>query len=121
MGGRMKDILTWETPKKKRSTKDHNELYQTEEINGAYVPNMSKDDEIRWKAKRIGGKDLRIEIRKTTEGHFDGNRHEGSAQTLIVVRPNGTVMMSMNGKAEFDGLELKQVLDEACAALVGGI
>ena len=116
----MKKLLTWDKPNKARTTEDHNREYQSDSgVDGTYVPNMSDEDKFRWKAKRIGGKDLRIEIRKTTQGRSRGSEAYGSyAQTLLVVRPDGTVTMSMNGKAEFDVFELRQAIDEAYAAFL---
>jgi hypothetical protein len=68
--------LSFDKPKKIRSTKKHNEKFLSDSgIAGTYVPNMSKEDELKWKAKHIGGEDERIEIRKTLNG----------VQLLIVV------------------------------------
>jgi hypothetical protein len=121
-------LLCWDKPKKKRPTKAHNEKFQSDSgVDGTYVPNMSEDDKLKWKAKKIGGKDPRIEIRKTTEGTlhseptghgFDRNWWEGRAQALLVVRwpldeNRPTVTFSSNGKAEFDLSELRDVLQEA--------
>lgn len=69
-------ILNFEQPKRLRSTEKHNEMYSSDSgIAGTYVPNMSEEDKNKWKAKRIGGEDERIEIRKTING----------VQLLIVV------------------------------------
>jgi hypothetical protein len=69
-------ILSFEKPKKARSTEEHNELFSSDcGVAGTFVPNMSKEDQKKWKAKHISGKDERIEIRKTL----------GGAQVLIVV------------------------------------
>lgn len=70
------DILSFEKPKKVKSTKEHNEMYSSSvEAAGSYVPNMSEEDMKKWKAKHIIGDDERIEIRKTL----------GGVQVLIVV------------------------------------
>ena len=62
-------VLTFEVPKKLRSTEKHNEMHTSDSgIAGTYVPNMSKEDMELWKAKHIKGEDERIEIRKTIEG-----------------------------------------------------
>ena len=117
-------LLTWDKPKKLRSTEEHNRMHSADCVaDGAYAPNMSDADKRKWKAKKIGGKDPRIEIRKTTPGHlvktpavgggWFHSHYEGHAQVLMVVRPNGTVLMSMNSKAEFDMGELEQALAEA--------
>lgn len=72
-------VLSFEVPKKLRSTEKHNEMHMSDSgIAGTYVPNMSKKDMELWKAKHITGADERIEIRKTVEG----------AQILIVVYKN---------------------------------
>lgn len=69
-------ILDFEKPKKVRSTEEHNNLFSSDSgVAGTFVPNMSKEDELKWKAKHIGGNDERIEIRKTL----------GGAQVLIIV------------------------------------
>lgn len=69
-------ILSFEKPKKVRSTEEHNNLFSSDSgVAGTFVPNMSKEDQKKWKAKHISGNDERIEIRKTL----------GGAQVLIVV------------------------------------
>jgi hypothetical protein len=69
-------ILDFEKPKKVRSTEEHNNLFSSDcGVAGTFVPNMSKDDMYKWKAKHINGNDERIEIRKTL----------GGAQVLIIV------------------------------------
>jgi hypothetical protein len=78
---------------------------------GVYVPNMSEADRDAWKAKLIGGRDPRVEIRKAA----------GGTQVLIVVRPGG-VRMSMNGPASFTREEWGQLaaaVAEAAARLTG--
>jgi hypothetical protein len=65
----MKNVLSFDKPKKIRSTEKHNEMFQSDSgIAGTYVPNMSKEDMDKWKAKHITGEDERVEIRKTIEG-----------------------------------------------------
>lgn len=62
-------ILSFDKPKKVRSTEKHNEMYSSDSgIPGTFVPNMSEADMDKWKAKYIKGKNERIEIRKTIEG-----------------------------------------------------
>jgi hypothetical protein len=57
-------ILTFEKPKKLRSTKEHNQMYQSDsDVAGTYVPNMSEEDQKKFKAKYIKGDHERIEIR----------------------------------------------------------
>ena len=105
----MDNILSFEVPKKVRSTQTHNETFQSDSgIAGTYVQNMTEDDKLKWKAKHIKGKDERIEIRKTIEG----------VQLFIVVYKNPNpveysynnrdawhkrhqdIQMSMNGKLD---------------------
>lgn len=72
-------ILDFEKPKKVRSTEEHNNLFSSDcGVAGTFVPNMSKEDQYKWKAKHIGGDDERIEIRKTL----------GGSQVLIIVYKN---------------------------------
>lgn len=77
---------------------------------------MSSEDAGRWRAKKIGGSDPRVEVRRTINGL-------GSyAQLVIIVRPE-TVTMSMNGKAVMtlaESVELIAAIMEAKAALEGG-
>jgi hypothetical protein len=62
-------ILSFDKPKKISSTEEHNKKFSSDSgIAGTYVPNMSEDDKLKWKAKHITGEDERIEIRKTFEG-----------------------------------------------------
>lgn len=70
-------ILSFDTPKKTRSTEEHNKAHTSDSgIPGTYVPNMSNTDAERWKAKHIKGDNERIEIRKSFP----------MAQIVIVVR-----------------------------------
>jgi hypothetical protein len=115
-------ILSWDEPKKSRPTEEHNETFVADGAPpGTYVPNMSEEDKEKWKAKQIGGKDPRIEIRKTARGKARGSEKHGPyAQVNLVVRPDRSVRFSANGKAELDVIELIQVLDEAYAKLTEG-
>jgi hypothetical protein len=59
-------VLSFDKPKKIRSSEEHNKKYVSDSgVDGTYVPNMSKEDTEKWKAKHIKGEDERIEIRKT--------------------------------------------------------
>jgi hypothetical protein len=105
-------MLNFDKPKKLRSTEEHNREYRSEaRAAGTYVPNMSQKDREDWKAKKIGGNDPRIEIRKTVKGNdptlktWEGklNKQDNCyAQLLAIVRPNGSVVMSANGRMAFD-------------------
>lgn len=117
-------ILTWETPKKLTSSKEHNQKYSSDtNIAGTYVPNMSKEDIYKWKAKVVGKKTEkpRVEIRKGTP---DG------VLMLIVVTLDAysnsrwdtpaQIRLSMNGtsKFSFDNFsEIQQAIQEAKEAL----
>lgn len=72
-------ILDFEKPKKVRSTEEHNDLFSSDSgVAGTFIPNMSKEDRYKWKAKHITGNDERVEIRKTL----------GGSQVLIIVYKN---------------------------------
>lgn len=92
-------LLSFDKPAKLRPTTEHNALHQSDSgVAGTYVPNMSMDDSLKWRAKRITGKDPRVEIRKTLKG----------SQMLLVVRPH-EVTMSTNGRLSFSWVEFDQL------------
>jgi len=121
----MKNVLDFEKPKKVRTTEEHNEMFSSDSgVAGTYVPNMSKEDMNKWKAKHITGKEERVEIRKTIEG----------VQLVIIVykkaRPvkwnykkqdewnkrHQDVRMSMNGKLDLtwdDFWDMQEAVKEA--------
>lgn len=120
-----KALLSFEKPKKVRSTEEHNKTFASEApAVGTYVPNMSVKDMRKWKAKKIGGTDRRIEIRKSIEG-FDpiieqtrkkrgysngrSKQPNCSAQILMIVRPDCSVVMSANGRMAFGSPEWNQL------------
>lgn len=119
-------LLNFDVPKKVRSSKEHAAEFSSDTgIPGTYVPNMSKADLLTWKAKKIGGEDPRIEIRKTVDGKEHGHRRLSYAQVLLIVRPDGSVVMSANGRMVFDAdpygtnewNELHQAVAEAILCL----
>lgn len=131
MGVAVLAILTFEKPKNVRGTEEHNEIYSLDcGVAGTYVPNMSDEDNGKWKAKYIGGEFARIEIRK----HFDDyewkekpsnycQRPMGnySSQVCINVYPDGGVVMSMNSRTGFtsnDWNDLQQAIAEAKQCLI---
>ena len=64
-------ILNFNKPKKVRSTKEHNDNHMSDSgVAGTYVPNMSKEDNKRFKAKYISGSDERVEIRVARRGVY---------------------------------------------------
>ena len=108
-------LLNWEVPKRARPTKDHNTRYQSDSgVAGTYVPNMSKEDVYRWKAKLIRGGEPRVEIRTGRAG----------ALVLLVVRNQAGhphVTMSANGKMEWtsrDWSDMYKAVAEAYSALL---
>lgn len=130
-------ILSFDKPKKIRSTEEHNKKYSSDSgIAGTYVPNMSKEDRLKWKAKHIKGDDERIEIRKEFGGanalvvvyknsfdppypdftYFDSCRKEYDDQTEAWHKRHNEIKFSTNGKidASFkDFTELFQAITEA--------
>lgn len=124
-------VLDFEKPKRARSTEKHNSTYSSDTgVAGTYVPNMSEKDMRKWKAKKVGGDDPRVEVRKTVSGSDPmlakklagrGYAFAGhcSAQVLIIVRVKG-VVMSGNGRMVFDNKtwgELHAAVAEAQALL----
>ena len=103
-------VLKWDKPKKVMTDAEWQSVSADGAPPGVYVPNMSEQDRLAWKAKAIGGKDPRIEIRKSVRG----------AQVLIVVRDE-SVRMSMNGTSQFsrdEWAELNLAVAEATEYLV---
>jgi hypothetical protein len=123
-------ILNFDKPKKVYSKAEYSRNFRSSApAAGTYVPNMSDEDRERWKAKKILGKDPRIEIRKTVSGIDPSlrgrlfgnaaisNHHNCRAQILLIVRPDN-VIMSGNGRMVFDTKtwkELQQIVEEAKA------
>lgn len=107
-------LLWWDKPAPATPPADHQRTYSADgAVPGAYVPNMSAEDRHRWKARRVGGVDPRIEIRR---GMPNGSL------LVMVVRPHG-VTLSMNNKVQFDDTgweDFCKVRDEAVALLKDG-
>ena len=62
-------LLNFEKPKKARDTETHNKMHSADcDVAGVYVPNMSEEDNERWKCKHIKGSNERIEIRRWIGG-----------------------------------------------------
>jgi len=114
----MKTTLNWDKPQKQISI----DKWKSQSFDGgppgAYQPNMSTEDRLKWKAKKINVNDPRIEIRKTFE--------ETGANVLIVVRKNpkdrqSAIEISTNGKIGMSwGLffELNEAVKEAMEILL---
>jgi len=64
-------ILSWEKPKRVRSKEEHAKISADGAPPGVYVPNMSEDDQLKWKAKLVGVKVgyPQVEIGKTFRGN----------------------------------------------------
>lgn len=129
-------ILDFGKPKKLRPAAEHNAMHSSDSgVDGTYAPNMSRKDMAKWKAKKIGGDDPRVEIRKTVEGTDPSLRKQlagrgwasssaGHGKQLrgAIVRPSG-VIMSANSRMVFDNVtwaELHQAVAEAQESLKGG-
>ena len=70
-------ILCWDKPKKVRTTQEWKDHYGFDDgPTGGFMPNMSDDDKVKWKAKLVGTTTgyPQVEIRKTA----------GSQMTIIV-------------------------------------
>jgi hypothetical protein len=127
----MKKLLDFEKPVKIHTTEEHNKMYSSSaDAAGTYVPNMSKEDMLKWKAKHITGENERIEIHKTIDG----------VQVVIIVykkaRPvlkydykkkeewdkrHQSVRMSMNGKLDMtwdNWFDMEQAVKEAFEILL---
>lgn len=100
-------VLCWgPKPKKIRSTEAHNAKYSADcAPPGTYVPNMSREDNQSWKAKKIGGFDQRVEIRFAT-----------TAQVVLIVTKK-SIQFSSNGKALISIGKLLSAIEEARACL----
>ena len=125
-------VLCWDKPEQIMSKDEWASMVFDGGPPGSYVPNMSSEDRAKWKAKFIGGKYARVEIRKT----FTEVQH---VQTLVIVSLSGAPMgkrgwsgekkdfgeelnlkISMNGSAHltFEDFEsLRKAVDEARAVL----
>lgn len=129
-------ILKFDKPKKIQSTEKHNQIHSSDSgVAGTYVPNMSRKNMEVWKAKKIGGTDSRIEIRKSISGidpilaekqkkrgyvSWRDGKPNSFAQLLVIVRPDGSINMSANGKLSFNAetwAELQMAIFEATEIL----
>lgn len=120
-------VLSWARPQRAIPVEEWKAISADSAPPGVYSPNMSDEDRLKWKAKKIGGKDPRVEIRKTVVGTPRKSKHgpwdnTSYAQVVLTVRPfpDDTVIMSMNGTAEFTGGEFTEMMvavQEAALAL----
>lgn len=135
-------ILSFDKPKKIRSTEEHNKKFSSDSgIAGTYVPNMSKEDRLKWKAKHIKGDDERIEIRKELGGanvcvivykkeydpsypdfsYFDSCRKEYDDQMNEWHKRHHNIKFSTNGKIDMtwnDWWDLQEAVKEALEILL---
>lgn len=121
-------MLNFDTPKKVRSTKKHNDMFQSDSgIAGTYVPNMSKEDINLWKAKHIKGSDERIEIRKTIKGTqllivVYKKAHKTISDNLYDKRnDHNDIHISMNGKLDMtydEYYDMNEAIREATEILL---
>lgn len=62
-------LLNFDKPDKIRSKEEHNRKHSSDSgVDGTYVPNMSDEDNMRWKCKHVTGKMERVEIRRLLGG-----------------------------------------------------
>ena len=109
-------ILSFDTPKKARTTEEHNEMHMSESVPGTFALNMSNNDMIKFRAKHIKGKDERIEI-KTLIGGANINIFVYKTPSNIVYPIYEKIITAPHGTsehykqyAEYDNLR-KQYLD----------
>jgi hypothetical protein len=95
-------ILMWGAPKKLRTPQQNAEHYGFEDgPTGGYVPNMSENDALRWKAKMTGQKRgvKQIELRKSFR----------SAQVTIIVTLDGGYTYKYYGSKDYPHLSTEGI------------
>lgn len=102
--------INWTRPPKSMTETERRRRYQSDtNIAGTYAVNMEKEDAHTWWGKIIKrGDDPRVELRKSFPPQ--------SARMLLVMRPNGVVTLSLNGKVEVGLIDLQAALDVALEA-----
>lgn len=113
-------LLSFETPKRARSKEEHAKYSFDGGPAGGYVPNMSREDQCKWKAKHVTGQQARVEVRKTlggvqlkmvvyaAPGTYSKHASLRSPQYQFTLSMNGTLMGSLE-----DFSELVQAFTEA--------
>jgi hypothetical protein len=110
-------ILDFVKVNKIKSTEEHNREYSNDS-GIAYVPNMSEEDQKKFKAKHISGEDERVEIRVTM----------GKGTNILIIvykypkkvewkssnykewaKNHNNIQISMNGKLDMTFDELKNI------------
>lgn len=100
-------VLSFKTAKKIKSSEEHNKYYSYDSgIPGTYVPNMSEEDKLKFKAKHIKGSDERIEIRVSLWSNVvitvfknpkNGNNIPSDKKhEIIKISANGQIHMSLD-------------------------
>lgn len=91
------NILYWDKPEKTMTTEEWQAISADSAPPGVYVPNMSDEDNSRYKAKFVGGKSgqPRVEIRKVFAG----------VQAVIVVSDSGAGFGTQNKGKQFERIE----------------
>ena len=121
-------ILSFEKPKKIRSTETHNEMNMSDSgVAGTYVSNMSEADKKRFKGKYIKGADERVEIRIQINGvnvliKVFKNKKETKGDWRAKANDHNKLQMSMNGKLDITLNEwalINDSIDEAKCLLDG--
>ena len=99
MGNGTGRVLEWGKPPQVQTPQEWASYQADSAPPGTWQPNMDEQWKLRWKAKLLGQKSgkLRVEIRKSTDVS-----HAGSVQVVMIVFEDGSVVMSMNGRAGFD-------------------
>lgn len=104
-------VLSWDKPKRKKSVDEwKNDRVFDGGPPGGFIPNMSEEDQLKWKATIVG---------KTTATPAVEIRKVAGSQIKIVVRAND-LDMSMNGKSTMtveDFQNLHDAVKEARAVL----
>ena len=124
----MQKVLSWDKPKKKMPKEEWLKITADSAPPGVYTPNMSQEDNLKWKAKHIKGADERVEIRKSfhhSNKKSYPNNINYACQVLIIVRKDSkeqpNVLISTNGKIAMglsDFLDFKEAVQEALEVLI---
>jgi hypothetical protein len=83
-------ILRWDKPAKVLTTAQWQGITADSAPPGVYTPNMSRSDEYTWRAKLIGGKFPRVEVRTSLTGTPRPHKNfphgfTSTAQVLVIV------------------------------------
>lgn len=97
-------IIYWEKPNRAMSVADWKNISADSAPPGVYTPNMSEEDQLKWKGKIIGTDKPRVEVRKT----FHSKKH--FAHVLFTFAPfeDESFIISTNGKISFSDKEFSE-------------